>query len=177
MNRAIAQSLLEGRASLQLSAPVVWKRKFAATYFEIPLRNSLGQSLKLVGQVLAAKPQTVRYLIHDGSGKANNAARLCVRGMHYNKHTDRRTWAPGSHLHSWRVECGDRHADDPHADHWPPANWDEGSLEPLEDTDLEDLFERFCRMLEIEIPSGQLWANRPPQPDTFVLLPDGEEIP
>lgn len=177
MNRAIAQSLIEGRAALKVSAPLIWKRKYGAAYFELPLSNSLGQSLKLVGQIVSSKPHTVRYLIHDGSGKASNAVRLCVRGIHFNKHTDRRTWRPGSHLHSWRPECGDQHADDPHAAHWPPADWRDDSLDPLEDGELEDLFGRFCRMLDISLPSSKYWAERPPRPDSFVQLPDGEEIP
>jgi hypothetical protein len=177
MNRAIAQSLMEGRAALHIAAPLVWRRKYGAAYFELPVGNSLGQSLKLVGQVVASKPHTVRYLIHDGSGKASNAVRLCVRGIHVNKKTDRREWRPGSHFHSWRPECGDQHADDPHDAHWPPPEWSEDSLEPLGNDELEDLFGRFCRMLDIRLPATGLWVERPPRPDAFVQLPDGEEIP
>jgi len=177
VNRGIATSLLEGHAGLQISAPHAWQQKFGARFFSVPLKNTLGESLKIVGQIVESKPHVVRYLVHDGSGKSNNAVRLCVRGIHVNTRTDRRSWRPGSHLHSWRPECGDQHADDPSGDHWPPTGWDEHSLEPLEDDHLQDLFLRFCRMLDIALPEDGFWVSDHPRQATFVRLPDGEEIP
>lgn len=177
LDRAVAQSVLEGRAALGISVPHVWFSKPGALFFDLPLKNSLGQPLKLVGQVTESKPHTVRYLIHDGSGKSNNAVRLCVRGIHVNKRTDQRSWRPGSHFHTWSQECGDEHADDPSDEHWPPHGWNDESVEPLLDEELEDLFGRFCRMLGIALPPEGFWVSGPPRGDAFVLLPDGEEIP
>lgn len=178
MDHATAASIHSGNASLQIRTQQVWERENGRLRCEVPLHNSLGSSLKLICQIMASSPHKVVFLIHDGSRRASNAARLCVRGSHGNKRGDLRVWNAASHLHLWRQRHGDSLAVDPHDPPWPPPGWVDGSTTPITPSELKSIFQSFCQMLHIECNIDTFWSDPDVAQESSVLvLLDGEEIP
>lgn len=177
MQGAIVGSIRSQKAGLALSDKIAWHKKSGTHEFKARLRNSLGHPLVLFGQYTLAMPHRFRFIIHNTADKSSNVFRLCVRGSHGNAKPDGRVWDPGTHLHVWSWEHGDKNARDPWAP-WPPVPWDESSCEALSVEEMKDLFHRFCGMLSIDYVLDDHWVDPPAMPETtYIRLPDGEEVP
>lgn len=177
MSTAIMGIIEERKAGLAISAAQAWMVKPSTTLFSVPIKNKIGCSLRLIGQVNHGSPHRFQLMLLDSATKRGNLFRLCARGKHRNKHSDGRRWNWVTHLHVWIQEYADTHAIDP-GEPWPPSAWNEGSREPLTGTEMRDLFGTFCGMLGIRCDVSEFWQDPPPLPSAgYITLTDGEEIP
>lgn len=175
MDLAVRGAIDQRIAGLELNGAITWGRRGNWATAKIAVRNKIGSRLTLVIQVNALAPHRPVALIHDAGPSPNCAYRLCARGMHVNRRSDRRQWLPGSHLHQWMPEYGDSHAVDPPTPPWPPQGWDEKSTH-APPAQLLAVVESFCQIVGLPFDRSAAW-NEPdlsPQPS---MLPDGDEIP
>jgi hypothetical protein len=174
MDLAIRGAIEDGLGNLEVHAPFVWQRRGQVLTANVALRNTLGCRLTMVIRVDALRPHRPVLLVRDHGAHPNGALRLCVRGRHVNRRSDRRSWLPGTHLHQWTPEFGDSHAVDPFPP-WPPEQWREEAKSATE-AELLKIVNAFCQMLHIAFEAATMWVapNLAPQP---IVLPDGDEIP
>lgn len=177
MHSVVVRSIRAKKAGLSLTGQMVWKNKATAQEFQARIRNNLGHHLLLVGQVTFNSPHRIKFLVRDSTDKASSLYRLCVRGNHANRSTDRQMWTPGTHMHVWEFQHLDRHATNPWVP-WPPNPWDDSSRIPLTPVQMQELFLSFCDMLGVACNPGEFWIDPPTLSEpTFILMPDGEEVP
>jgi hypothetical protein len=177
VHTAVVQSIQAKKAGLSLSGQLAWKMKPTAQEFQVRIKNSLGHHLLLVGQVTLNAPHRIKFLVRDTSDRSSSLYRLCVRGNHVNRSSDGKAWRPGSHLHVWSFSHQDRHAIDPWIP-WPPRPWDDHLRVPLTSLEMRGLFESFCDMLGVVCDVDEFWIDPPTlSVPTFILMPDGEEVP
>jgi len=174
MDLAIRSAIQDGIGNLEVAEPIKWHRRGQVVSANVALRNTLGCRLSLVIRVPVPCPFQAVILVRDHGTHPNNAVRLCVRGRHVNRRSDRRHWLPGTHLHIWTPEYGDSHAVDPRPP-WPPDGWHEDADSATE-TEILALVRTFCQMLHIAFDPATMWVapDLKPQP---IVLPDGDEIP